>query len=82
MVDHARRWQRLENSTIEHRMRYARRMSKHPIFPIDFFDLNYDQFIAYMQCREDYGKAGHFALKHDLQTIHTFLHAYGIDPRG
>ena len=82
VVDHARRWQRLENSTIEHRMRYARRMSKHPIFPIDFFDLNYDQFIAYMQCREDYGKAGHFALKHDLQTIHTFLNAYGIDPRG
>jgi len=29
VVDHARRWQRLENSTIEHRMRDARKMSKH-----------------------------------------------------
>ena len=79
--NHAKRWQRLEQSTIEHRMRYARRMKKHPIFPINFFDLKYNQFIAYMQYREDYEQAGHFALKHDLQTFQMFLHAYGIDPR-
>jgi len=81
VADHAKRWQRLEQSTIEHRMRYARRMAKHPVFPINFFNLDYNQFIAYMQYREDYEHAGYFALKHDLQTFQTFLHAYGIDPR-
>ena len=79
--NHAHRWQRLEHSTIDHRMRYARRMVNHPIFPINFFNLDYTQFIAYMHYREDYELAGHYALKHDLQTIHTFLHAYGIDPK-
>ena len=79
--NHAKRWQRLEQSTIDHRMRYARRMTKHPVFPINFSNLDYNQFIAYIQYREDYEHAGHFALKHDLQTFQTFLHAYGIEPR-
>ena len=39
-----------------------------------------NNFIAYMQYREDREKAGHFALKHELQTIKTVLTAYGIDP--
>lgn len=78
--EHAKRWQRLANSTIDHRMRCARRMARHPIFPIDFFNLNHEQFIAYMQCREDYEHAQHFALKNDLRSIHTFLRAFGIKP--
>ncbi len=79
--DHARRWQRLSKSTIDHRMRCARRMTRHPLFPIDFFHLNYEQFIAYMQYREDIEKAKHFALKNDLQAIQMFLVAYGQKPR-
>ena len=79
--DHAKRWQRLEKSTIDHRLRYARRMTKHLVFPIDFFNLEYNQFIAYMQYREDYEKASHYALKHDLQTFQMFLNAFGIDPK-
>lgn len=44
VADHAKRWQRLSNgdrSTIDHRMRCARRMTKHPVFPIDFAHLDY-----------------------------------------
>jgi len=39
---HAERWQRLNQSIIEHRLRCARRMQKHPIFSIDFNDLSCD----------------------------------------
>ena len=84
VADHAKRWQRLSTgnlSTIEHRMRCARRMTKHLVFPIDFLHLDYGQFIAYMQYREDHEHAQHFALKNDLQAIQMFLHAYGIDSR-
>ncbi len=77
---HAHKWQRLERSTIAHRLRYARKMTRHPVFPIDFFNLTYEQFIAYMQYREDREKAGHFALKHELQTMKMVLTSYGIDP--
>jgi len=79
--EHAKRWQRLSDSTIEHRLRSARRMSRHPIFPINFFDLNYQQFIAYMRYREEVEKASPDALKNDLKTIKMFLKAYGIDDR-
>lgn len=41
---HAQKWQRLQESTINHRLRYARRMLIHPVFPIDFFNLTYEQF--------------------------------------
>ena len=78
---HARRWQRLSKGTIDHRLRCARRMMTHPIFPIDFSKLSYEQFIAYMQYREDVEKAGCYALENDLRAIHTFLVAFGIDPR-
>ena len=81
VVDHARRWQRLSQSTIDHRIRCARRISKHQVFPINFFDLNYEQFIAYMRYREDIEKAKHFALKNDLQAIQMFLVSYGKNPR-
>jgi integrase len=79
--NHAKRWQRLSDGTIDHRLRCARRMARHPVFPINFFNLDYNQFIAYMQYREDYEGANHFALKNDLQAIQLFLRAYGIDLR-
>lgn len=81
VANHAKRWQRLssgQDSTIEHRMRCARRMAKHPVFPINFFNIDYTQFVVYMQYREDYENAGHFALKNDLQAIQMFLIAYDI----
>ena len=78
---HAERWQRLSQSTIEHRLRCARRMRKHPIFPIDFNDLSYDQFIAYMDTRERYEGASGYALMNDLRAIQMFLRAYSIDQR-
>ena len=79
--EHAKRWQRLSDSTIKHRLRYARFMANHPIFPINFFHLSYEQFIAHMRYREEIEKADHDALKHELQTIKMFLRAYGIDER-
>ena len=77
---HAERWQRLSKSSIEHRLRCARRMSKHPIFPINFNKPNYGQFIAYMDYRETVEKATGYALKNDLRAMHMFLRAFDIDP--
>jgi hypothetical protein len=76
---HAKRWQRLSLSTIEHRLRCTRRMSKHPVFPVDFNNLNYDQFIAYMNYREIDEKASGYALMNDLRTMQMFLRAYHFD---
>ena len=77
----AKRWLRLSESTIEHRMRYARFMANHPVFPINFRNLNYDQFLAHMRFREEVEKANHDALKHEVKTIKMFLKAYGMDDR-
>jgi hypothetical protein len=78
---HAERWQRLSKSSIEHRLRCARRMSKHPAYPINFNKPNYEQFISYMDYRERVEKVTGHALNNDLRTMHTFLRAYDIDPR-
>ncbi len=78
---HAKRWQRLSQSTIEHRLRCARRMQKHPVYPIDFNNPNYQQFIAYMDYRERYEGAEAYALMNDLRTMKMFLRAYNIDER-
>jgi site-specific recombinase XerD len=76
---HAERWQRLSQSTIDHRLRCARRMARHPIFPIDFNELSYKQFIAYMEYRERKENASPYALMNDLRTMQMFLRAYHID---
>lgn len=78
---HAERWQRLSKSTIEHRLRCARRMSKHPVYPIDFNNPNYTQFIAYMDYRERKENASGYALMNDLRAMELFLRAYAIDLR-
>lgn len=78
---HAERWQRLSKSSIEHRLRCARRMAKHPIYPINFNNPSYDQFIAYMDYRERYEGASGYALMNDLRTMQMFLRAYDIDLR-
>ena len=78
---HAERWQRLSKSSIEHRLRCARRMSKHPIFPINFNKPSYKQFIAYMDNRERIDNVTAHALNNDLRAMQMFLRAYDIDLR-
>lgn len=81
VASHAKSRQRLSDSTIEHRLRCARRMQKHNVYPIDFKNPNYYQFIAYMDYRENYENARTFALQNDLRTMKMFLKAYNIDER-
>jgi hypothetical protein len=76
---HAERWQRLSKSSIDHRLRCARRMSKHPVYPINFNKPSYGQFIAYMDYRERTEKVTGFALMNDLRTMQMFLRAFDID---
>jgi len=79
--EHAKRWQRYSDSTIKCIFRCATSMSRHPIFPIDFGNLSYEQFIAHMRYREEIEKAGRWALKRSLQAIRVFLKAYGMDDK-
>lgn len=78
VIYHAIRRQRLSSSTIDHRLRCIRRIQKHSVFPVDVFNIQYNQFIAYMDYREDIEKKGYFALQNDLQAIQMFLVAYGV----
>ena len=83
VAQHAKRWQRLSDrkeSTIEYRIRGARRMMAHPVFPIDFSNLTYQQFIAYMTYREDNEKASYWVLRNDLNVFNMFRTAYGKRP--
>ena len=78
---HAERWQRLSRSSIDHRLRCARRMQKHPKYPINFNKPSYEQFIDYMDYRERVEKVSGFALMNDLRAIQMFLKAYDINLR-
>jgi integrase len=78
---HAERWQRLSKSSIDHRLRCARRMSKHPVYPINFNNPKYEQFIAYMDYRERTEKVSGYALMNDLRTMQMFLRAFDIDQK-
>ena len=78
---HAERWQRLSKSSIDHRLRCARRMSKHQVYPIKFNNPSYEQFIAYMDYRERTEGVSGYALMNDLRAMQMFLRAYDIDQR-
>jgi site-specific recombinase XerD len=78
---HAERWQRLSKSSIDHRLRCARRMSKHLVYPIKFNNPSYKQFIAYMDYRERIERASGYALMNDLRAMQMFLRAFDIDQR-
>jgi len=71
---------RLENkeSTIDKRIARATNIAKHPVFPINFFDLNPNQIDAYIQFRKHNENATSDAIRNDLKTIYTFARAYGI----
>jgi integrase len=69
--------QRLDPSTIEKRLRYARFMENH-IVPVDFRNPNYANFIRHMDYREQEENATSQALRHEWKTMTMFLKAYGI----
>jgi len=69
--------QRLSYSTISKHLRYARFMQNH-IVPVDFKNLNYENFKRHMLHREIIENASPHALTHEWRSIKMFLDAYGI----
>ena len=53
----------------------------HPVFPIDFFNINANQLDAYVQFRKHFEKASPDAIRNDLKVIKTFTDAYGINTK-
>ena len=76
-------WENKTEGFLDQIMRYARLMTnKNQPFPIDFYNLNYNQFIYHMKWYKDnhYNvKTGknYYGLKHRKDTIRMFLLAYG-----
>ena len=73
---------RKKESTIKQRLRDAKRMSEHPVFPVDWKRFDPNQIIAYLEYREyhdfknEYGK---HQIKNEWKTVKTFARAYGVD---
>ena len=74
---HAVLRQRLQRSTVEKRLRYARYMENHPC-PVNFRNPCLENFIRHMDYREQIEHAGPHALIHEWKTMKMFLKAYGI----
>ena len=71
---------RKKESTIIQRLRDARRMARHPIFPIDFKKFDPNQIIAYLEYREkELGEKGKHQIKNEWKVIKTFARAYGLN---
>jgi len=73
---------RKNEKTINDRLRYARNMAAHHVFPINWFDLNPLQSIAYLEYKE-YQEYQNLRGKHQIinewKTIKTFAKAFGIN---
>jgi len=74
---HAVLRQRLQKSTVEKHLRYARYMENHSC-PVDFRNPILENFIKHMDYREQIENAGPHALVHEWKTMKMFLKAYGI----
>ena len=80
-------WEYRTEETLNQRMRYARLMSDpNQPFPIDFFALDYNQYILQMKWYEKnyYDKKtgkNYYGLKHRKDTFNDFSLAYGINPK-
>jgi hypothetical protein len=74
---HGKLRQRLQPSTIEKHLRYARFMETHPI-PVDFRKPSFENFIRHMDYREQVEHASPYALEHEWKAMQMFLKAYGI----
>ena len=73
---------RKSENTIKDRLRYARKMSEHNVFPINWFKLNPNQIIAYLEYKEyqEYkNERGKHQIINEWKTVKTFAKAYGID---
>lgn len=73
---------RKKESTIKDRLRYAQKMSEHPIFPINWLKFNPVQIINYLEHREyvDYqNNRGKHQIINEWKTVKTFAKAFGID---
>jgi hypothetical protein len=68
---------RKSESTAKKRVAMAKRMSKHPVFPVNWKQLNQNQIIAYLEHREYTEGAGRCALRNEWDTINMFAKAYG-----
>jgi len=73
------RRQRGSESTIKNRITIAKRLSQHPIFPIDWYDITPNQIILYLDYIEYTENAGIYAIHNEWDTIKTFCNAFGID---
>ena len=73
---------RKKESTIKDRIRYAQKMSEHPVFPVNWLKFNPVQIINYLEHREYVDYKNEY-LKHQIinewKTIKTFAKAFGID---
>jgi len=74
---HAVLRQRLQKSTVEKHLRYARFMENH-LCSVDFRNPSLENFIRHMDYREQIENAGPHALVHEWKTMKTFLKAYGM----
>jgi len=70
---------RKKESTAKHRMSIARRMSNHPVFPINWKKLTPEQVIAYLEYREYKENAGKHAILNEWKTINMFAKAFAVD---
>lgn len=68
---------RLQVSTIEQRLRYARFMQSHSV-PVDFSNPTYENFRYHMDYREEIEGASAHALKNSWKAMRMFLEAFGI----
>jgi len=59
-------------------------MAEHSVFPINWFELNTDQIISYLEYKEyqEYkNERGEFQIINECKTVKTFAKAYGIDAK-
>jgi len=88
LFDAIRHWwifkYRKNERTIRDRLRYAKKMAEHSVFPVNWFELNPNQIIAYLEYKEyqEYeNKRGKYQIINEWKTVKTFAKAYGIDAK-
>lgn len=84
LFDDIRYWwvfkNRKKESTITRRLHYAKKMSEHPVYPVNWIEFNPNQIIAYLEHREyiDYqGTRGKHQIRNEWKTVNTFAKVYG-----
>ena len=70
--------------TTRDRLRYAKKMAEHNVFPVNWFELNSNQIIAYPEYKEyqEYeNKRGKYQIINEWNTVKTFAKSYDIDAK-